>query len=52
MKKVYIVRPYFNARNIDDNVYVKTNETLISGEFVNVEITKVKGMDLIGVLVK
>ena len=32
-KNMYIVRPYFNARGIDDNVYIKTSEKLISGTF-------------------
>lgn len=47
----YIVRPYFDARNIDDKVYVKTDENLISGSFVNVEIKSVKGYNLIGELI-
>lgn len=50
-KRMYIVRPYFNARGIDDNIYVDTREKLISGTFVNVEIKKVSGMDLIGSIV-
>lgn len=50
-KKAYIVRPYFNARDIDDRVYVKTKEELISGSFVNVELIKVIGMDFIGQIV-
>ena len=47
----YLVRPYFNARDIDDKVFVRSKEELISGTFVNVEITKVKGYDLEGVIV-
>lgn len=50
-KDTYIVRPYFNARNIDDKVYAKSKELLISGTFVNVEITKVKGYDLEGIII-
>ena len=50
-KDTYIVRPYFNARDIDDKVYVKSKDLLISGSFVNVEIKKVKAYDLIGELV-
>lgn len=50
-KKSYVVRPYFNARDIDDRVYVKTKEELISGSFVNVELIKVIGMDFIGQIV-
>ena len=47
-KDVYVVRPYFNARGIDDKVFAKSKELLISGSFVNVEIKKVKGYDLVG----
>lgn len=47
----YIVRPYFNARDIDDKVFVKSKELLVSGTFVNVEIKTVAGYDLIGELV-
>ena len=49
-KDTYIVRPYFNARDIDDKVFVKSKDLLISGSFVNVEIKKVLGYDLIGEL--
>lgn len=49
--KVYVARPYFDARDIDDKVYVKTKENLISGDFINVEIKKVRGLDLEGSLV-
>ena len=47
-RDTYIVRPYFDARDIDDKVYVKSKELLISGSFVNVEIKKVLGYDLEG----
>ena len=50
-KDTYIVRPYFNARDIDDKVYVRSKDLLISGSFVNVEIKKSMGYDLIGELV-
>ena len=50
-KNTYLVRPYFNARDIDDKVLVKTKEELISGSFVNVEIKKVNAYDLEGELV-
>ena len=50
-KDKYIVRPYFNARGIDDKVYVKSKELLISGTFINVEITKSNGYDLEGVII-
>ena len=47
-KKMYVVRPYFNARDIDDKVYVETVKNLISGTFINVKIEKVLGYDLVG----
>lgn len=50
-KDTYIVRPYFNARGIDDKVYAKSKELLISGSFINVEIKKVKGYDLEGIVI-
>ena len=50
-KNEYLVRPYFNARDIDDKVIVKSKELLLSGSFVNVEITKVKGYDLEGEII-
>ena len=50
-KNTYLLRPYFNARDIDDKVLVKTKEDLISGSFVNVEITKVSGYDLEGKII-
>ncbi len=50
-KNTYIVRPYFNARGIDDKVYVKSDELLISGSFINVMINKVNVYDLEGAVV-
>ena len=50
-KDEYLVRPYFNARDIDDKVIVKSKELLLSGSFVNVEITKSKGYDLEGKII-
>ena len=50
-KGMYLVRPYFNARDIDDKVFVKSNELLISGSFVNIMIKKINGYDLEGVIV-
>lgn len=50
-KNIYLVRPYFNARDIDDKVLVKSKDLLLSGTFVNVEITKSNGYDLEGEIV-
>ena len=51
-KEVYIVRSYFDARDIDDVIFVKTNKKLISGDFIDVKINKVIDYDLEGELVK
>lgn len=51
-KKVYIVRSYFDARDIDDVIFVKTNKKLISGDFIDVKINKVINYDLEGELIK
>lgn len=51
LKNTYLVRPYFNARDIDDKVLIKSDKTLISGDFINVMIKKVNGYDLEGVQV-
>ena len=50
-KNEYLVRPYFNARDIDDKVIVKSRDLLLSGTFVNVEITKANGYDLEGKII-
>lgn len=51
LKNVYLVRPYFNARDIDDKVLVKSDKILMSGDFIDVMIKKVNGYDLEGVQV-
>lgn len=50
-KNTYLVRPYFNARGIDDKVYVKSDKLLVSGSFINIMIKKVDAYDLEGVVV-
>ena len=50
-KNTYVVRPYFNAKEIDDKVYVKSDKLLMSGSFINVVINKVDGYDLEGIIV-
>ena len=44
----YLVRPYFNARGIDDCVFVKSKKTLISGSFIDIKIIGAKDYDLYG----
>ena len=51
-EKAYIVRSYFDAREIDDVIFVKTNKKLISGDFIDVKINNVRGYDLEGDLIK
>ena len=45
----YLVRPYFNARNIDDKVLIDSKNDLISGTFINVKITNANNYDLKGI---
>lgn len=45
---IYIARSYMDAPNVDGFVFVSTNDTFMSGEFVMVDITDAKGYDLIG----
>ena len=50
--KSYVVRAYFDARDIDDKIFVNTNKKLISGDFIDVKIKRSFGYDLEGELVK
>lgn len=46
---VYVARSYMDAPEIDGCVFVESEETYESGEFVSVQITGAKGYDLVGV---
>lgn len=45
---IFIGRTYMDAPNIDGYIFVNTQDELMSGEFVEVVITKAKEYDLIG----
>lgn len=47
-KKMYVSRNYKNARDIDDLIYFKPSNEIISGEYKKVKITKSLDYDLIG----
>lgn len=49
--KMYVARNYKNARDIDDLIYIKTNNKLSSGQFVNVKIESFDEYDLIAKIV-
>lgn len=46
---VYLARTYMDAPNIDGYIFVESEESYESGEFVKVKVTGAKGYDLIGV---
>ena len=45
---IYIGRTYRDAPKVDGAVFVRAQEEIISGDFVNVKITEAKEYDLIG----
>lgn len=47
-KKMYISRNYKNARDIDDYIYFKSSNDIMSGEYKKIKITKANEYDLIG----
>lgn len=49
-ENIYIGRTYMDAPNVDGYIFVKSEERLMSGEFVQVVVTKAKQYDLIGKL--
>lgn len=46
--KSYIARTYMDARDIDEVVYVKSNNIYISGDYIKIRIIGLKDIDLIG----
>lgn len=46
--KTYVGRTYKDAPDVDGYVFVKTKQKLMSGDFVKVKLTDVKGYDYIG----
>ena len=49
---VYIGRTYRDAPNVDGYCFVKSDDNLISGDFVTVKITEAKEYDLVGEVIE
>ncbi|MBD5459590.1 MAG: 30S ribosomal protein S12 methylthiotransferase RimO [Lachnospiraceae bacterium] len=45
---VYVARTYMDAPEVDGYLFIDTSETLMTGDFVRVRVTKANGYDLIG----
>lgn len=50
-ENAYVGRTYMDAPGVDGNIFLVTNEELLTGDFVNVEVTGSKDYDLIGRIV-
>ena len=50
-ENAYIGRTYRDAPEIDGYIFVNTEETLVTGDFVKVNVTGAYGYDLIGEVV-
>ena len=48
---VYVARTYRDAPTVDSFVFIETDRSLMSGDFVKVRITDANEYDLIGVIV-
>ena len=48
---VYVARTYMDAPTVDSFVFIETDRSLMSGDFVKVRITDANEYDLIGVIV-
>ena len=48
MENAYIGRTYMDAPGVDSNIFVVTDEELMSGDFVKVSVTGANDYDLIG----
>ncbi len=52
MENAYIGRTYMDAPGVDSNIFVVTDEELMSGDFVKVSVTGANDYDLIGDMTK
>ena len=52
MENAYIGRTYMDAPGVDSNIFVVTDEELMSGDFVKVSVTGANDYDLIGDLME
>ena len=50
-ENVYIGRTYMDAPNVDGNIFVNTDEELITGDFVKVKVTGALEYDIIGEII-
>ncbi len=50
-ENAYIGRTYMDAPNVDGNIFVHTDEELMTGDFVRVRVTGALEYDLIGEIV-
>ncbi len=50
-ENAYVGRTYRDAPNVDGLIFINTDEELVSGDFVRVEVTGALDYDLIGGLV-
>ena len=48
MRRTYVGRTYRDAPDIDGYIFIDTDETLMSGDFVKVRVTGAYEYDLIG----
>ena len=51
-ENAYVARTYMDAPGIDGNIFITTDEELISGDFVLVKVTGACEYDLIGEIIK
>ena len=51
-EEVYVARTYKDAPGVDGYLFVNTDRTFMSGDFVTVRVTDAGGYDLIGEVVE
>ena len=47
-ENVYVARTYADTPDVDGYLFIETDQTLISGDFVKVKVTGAQDYDLIG----
>ncbi|MBD5455434.1 MAG: 30S ribosomal protein S12 methylthiotransferase RimO [Lachnospiraceae bacterium] len=51
-EEAYVARTYKDAPSVDGYLFVDTNRTLMSGDFVTVKVTDAGGYDLVGEMIE
>lgn len=51
-ENVYMARSYKDMKDVDGLVFFESNENILTGEFIEVQIVEAKGYDLVGKLIK